>query len=63
VDKQKVYRLLEISNKPAADRSLNTGNGVTNNTKVLVKMNRLVGMHVPPTVIFDRVVENSISSS
>ncbi|KAF2118269.1 hypothetical protein BDV96DRAFT_569568 [Lophiotrema nucula] len=63
VDEEKVYKLLEISDKPAEDGSLNTGNGVTNDLKVLVKMNRLTGVHVTPTVIFDGVVNGEISSS
>lgn len=45
-----MYDLLKISDKPAEDGSLNTGNGVTNDLKVLVKMNRLTGVHVTPTV-------------
>jgi len=63
VDEKKFYELLEISDKPGKDGSLNTGNAVTNDIKVLVKVNRLVGVHVTPTVIFNGVVENSISSS
>ncbi|ORY05688.1 thioredoxin-like protein [Clohesyomyces aquaticus] len=63
VDEEKVYGLLEIGDKPAEDGGLNTGNGVTNDVKVLVKMNRLVGVHVTPTVVFDGVVANEISSS
>ncbi|KAF2001159.1 hypothetical protein P154DRAFT_172623 [Amniculicola lignicola CBS 123094] len=35
VDGDAVYGLLEIADKPAADGSLNTGNGVTNEVKVL----------------------------
>ncbi|KAF2187850.1 hypothetical protein K469DRAFT_662050 [Zopfia rhizophila CBS 207.26] len=62
VDEGEVYKLLEISDKPGEDGSLNSGNGVTNDVKVMVKMNRLVGVHVTPTVVFDGVVENSISS-
>lgn len=58
-----MYKLLHISDKPAEDGSLNTGNGVTNDLKVLVKMNRMQGVHVTPTVVFDGVVENGISSS
>lgn len=55
--------MLWINDKPAEDGSLNTGNGVTNDLKVLVKMNRMQGIHVTPTVVFNGVVENSISSS
>lgn len=57
-----MYDLLKISDKPAEDGSLNIGNGVTNDLKVLVKMNRMQGVHVTPTVVFNGVVENSISS-
>ncbi|OWP04737.1 hypothetical protein B2J93_4019 [Marssonina coronariae] len=63
VDEKKLYELLYVSDKPSADGSLNSGNGVTNELKVLIKMNRMVGIHVSPTVVFDGVVENGISSS
>ncbi|EPE29767.1 Thioredoxin-like protein [Glarea lozoyensis ATCC 20868] len=63
LDEKEMLKLLWINDKPAEDGSLNTGNAVTNDLKVLVKMNRLVGVHVTPTVLFDGVVENSISSS
>ncbi|KAI4286832.1 MAG: hypothetical protein L6R35_003915 [Caloplaca aegaea] len=63
IDEGKVYGLLEIADKPGEDGSLNTGNGVTNDVKVMVKVNRLMGVHVTPTVLFNGVVENSISSS
>jgi len=63
VDENKFYDLLKISDQPGKEGSLNTGNGVTNDLKVMVKTNRLVGVHVTPTVIFNGVVENSISSS
>ena len=54
--------MLTVSDKPGQDGSLNSGNEVTDDLKVLVKMARLVGVHVSPTVIVDGVVENSISS-
>ncbi|KAF2270732.1 hypothetical protein CC78DRAFT_507475 [Lojkania enalia] len=63
VDENQVYDMLEISDKPAEDGSLNTGNKVTNDLKVLVKMHRLVGVHVTPTVVFDGVIAGDISSS
>jgi protein-disulfide isomerase len=63
VDESKIYNLLEISDKPGKDGSLNSGNGVTDDIKIFTKTNRLVGVHVTPTVIFNGVVENSISSS
>ncbi|TVY68756.1 hypothetical protein LSUE1_G005509, partial [Lachnellula suecica] len=63
VDEKEMLKLLWISDKPAEDGSLNTGNWVTNELKVLVKMNRMQGVHVTPTVVFDGVVENGIQSS
>jgi protein-disulfide isomerase len=63
VDEGKVYGLLEISDKPGEDGALNSGNGVTDDVKVQVKANRLIGVHVTPTVVFDGVVNNEISSS
>ncbi|TGJ85727.1 hypothetical protein E0Z10_g3055 [Xylaria hypoxylon] len=62
VDEAAVYGSLAIPDKPAADGSLNPGNKVTTDLKVLVKIARLVGVHVSPTVIFDGVVANDISS-
>jgi hypothetical protein len=63
VSEDEVFGLLEIPDKPAADGGLNVGNAVTNDLKVVIKMARLVGVHVSPTVIFDGVVANEISSS
>jgi protein-disulfide isomerase len=63
LDEGKIYKLLEVGDKPAEDGSMNIGNEVTNDIKVMVKTNRLVGIHVTPTVVFNGVVENSISSS
>ncbi|KAF2036018.1 hypothetical protein EK21DRAFT_84393 [Setomelanomma holmii] len=63
VDEKKVYDLLEISDKPGEDGSLNSGNKVTDDVKIQVKANRLTGVHVTPTVVFDGVVANEISSS
>lgn len=63
VDEKKVYELLEISDKPGEDGSLNIGNGVTNDVKIQVKANRMTGVHVTPTVVFDGVVAGDISSS
>lgn len=62
VDESQIFKMLEISDKPAADGSLNSGNAVTGDLKVFVKMARLVGVHASPTVIVDGVVDNSISS-
>lgn len=63
VDADEVYKLLAIPDKPAEDGSLNVGNGVTNDLKVITKMNRLIGVHVTPTAVYDGVVQGDISSS
>ena len=63
VDEAAVYDRLVIPDKAADDGSLNVGNKVSTDLKVLVKTARLVGVHVSPTVIFDGVVVNDISSS
>lgn len=38
LDEGKVFGLLEVSNKPGEDRSLNSGNQVTNDVKSMVKV-------------------------
>ncbi|EXJ88616.1 hypothetical protein A1O1_05546 [Capronia coronata CBS 617.96] len=63
VDEKKILDLLLVPDKPAADGSLNIGNKVTNDIKFMVKANRLTGVHVTPTVLFNGVEERSISSS
>lgn len=62
VSADEMYKLLAISDNAADDGSLNIGNAVTNDLKVVIKMARLVSVHVSPTVIFDGVVYNDISS-
>lgn len=58
VDENKVYSLLEISDKPGSNGSLNNGNEVTADLRVITKMNRLIGVHVTPTVVYDGVVQD-----
>lgn len=70
VDEGKFFELVRISDKPGEDGSLNSGNGVTDDVKLMVKVglpcemgseywlmclqaNRLVGIHVTPTVVFN----------
>ncbi|KAJ0122256.1 hypothetical protein J7T55_002768 [Diaporthe amygdali] len=62
VSENELYKLLAIAEKASDDGSLNIGNGVTNDLKWSIKTARLVGVHVSPTVIFDGVVANEISS-
>lgn len=40
VDEKKVYGLLQVGDKPDEDGSTNTGNGVTNDVKLMVKVGR-----------------------
>jgi protein-disulfide isomerase len=59
VDEGEVYKLLEVKNGGEAK---NAGNAVTGDVKTIVKMARLTGVHVTPTVVFDGVVAGEISS-
>lgn len=63
VDERELYELLAIPTEKGDDGSLNVGNAVTNDLKTVIKMARLVGVHVSPTVIFDGVVAGEVSSS
>lgn len=64
VDGKKVYELLEVKEKLEGEEAgaRNAGNGVTGDVKLIVKMARLTGVHVTPTVVFDGVVAGEISS-
>lgn len=42
VDEDQVLKLLIISDKPGEDGSLNSGNGVTNDIKLMTKVGRIV---------------------
>lgn len=63
LDENTLYNQLEVSSKPDKDGGLNTGNKTTTDLKQLVKAQRLVGVHVSPTVLFNGLVENAIASS
>jgi len=63
VDEKKVLDLLTISETPGDDGQLNAGNQVTNDIKWMVKADRVVGVHVSPTIFFNGVEERGISSS
>ena len=62
LDEGEVYGLLAVAESPAEDGGLNGGNGVTDDLKVVVKMARLTGVHVSPTVLLDGVEAREISS-
>ncbi|KAI1762312.1 hypothetical protein GGR53DRAFT_501856 [Hypoxylon sp. FL1150] len=63
VDEKTLYDLLVIPDKVPEGGHANGGNKVTNDLKLQIRYGRLVGVHVSPTVIFDGVVANDISSS
>lgn len=62
IDEKTILDLLLVSDKPGQDGALNIGNKVTDDVKFLVKANRVTGVHVSPTVLFNGVEERSISS-
>jgi hypothetical protein len=53
INESEILKLLTVSDKPGEDGSLNIGNGVTNDLKQLVKLARVSGVHVSPTVLFN----------
>jgi protein-disulfide isomerase len=63
VDGAKVLEKLLVPDKPDESGDLNLGNAVTADVKLFTKIHRLLGTHVTPTVIFDGVVQNDVSSS
>ena len=63
VDETTILDLLLVPDKPDKDGGLNIGNKVTDDVKFMVKANRVTGVHVTPTVLFNGVEERSISSS
>ncbi|KAK2836914.1 hypothetical protein FQN49_006597 [Arthroderma sp. PD_2] len=63
VDEGSMMGLLRVADKPGEDGSLNSGNGVTADVKIMTRANRVIGVHVTPTVFFNGIEERSISSS
>ncbi|KAK5202921.1 hypothetical protein LTR96_011160 [Exophiala xenobiotica] len=62
IDEKAILELLLVPDKPSEDGDSNVGNKVTNDIKFMTKANRLTGVHVTPTVLFNGVEERSISS-
>ncbi|KAG0288269.1 hypothetical protein BGZ96_007947 [Linnemannia gamsii] len=58
----KVLSLLQINPVSTASEATNHGNKITNDLKYHIKLGRQTGIHVSPTVLWDGIVENSISS-
>jgi len=63
VEESQILKLLTVSDIPSEGGNLNIGNGVTDDIKFMTKTNRVVGVHVSPTVFFNGVEEKGISSS
>lgn len=53
IEESKILELLVVSDTPDKDGGLNIGNGTTNDVKQMVKANRVTGVHVTPTVLFN----------
>ncbi|KAL1843493.1 hypothetical protein VTJ49DRAFT_1364 [Mycothermus thermophilus] len=60
LDEDAVFALLKV---PEGGEGKNAGNGVTADVKTIVKMARLTGVHVTPTVLLDGVVVPEIGSA
>ncbi|KAF9124096.1 hypothetical protein BGW39_008439 [Mortierella sp. 14UC] len=58
----KVLTLLHIAPVASAAEATNHGNKIANDLKYFIKLGRQTGIHVSPTVLWDGIVENSISS-
>ncbi|KAF7713233.1 Uncharacterized protein PECH_002221 [Penicillium ucsense] len=63
VDEKKILDMLVIPETAVNAESLNAGNQVTDDIKWMTKTNRVIGVHVTPTVFFNGVEERGISSS
>ncbi|KAL2824555.1 hypothetical protein BDW59DRAFT_86314 [Aspergillus cavernicola] len=53
VNKDEILKLLTVAEKPDEAGQLNTGNQVTNDIKLMIRADRVVGVHVSPTVYFN----------
>jgi hypothetical protein len=71
VDENEMLKLLTVSDKPASDGSLNIGNEVTNDVKLMVKVSRSILFHVEGkknifflwlTLLFYRLIDVLVST-
>ncbi|KAJ2847937.1 hypothetical protein IWW36_003586 [Coemansia brasiliensis] len=60
-DRQALLQLLDIQQTSDAPR--NAGNAVTADLKYHIKLARAQGIHVSPTVLFDGIRDDGVSSS
>ncbi|KAJ1722074.1 hypothetical protein LPJ53_003481 [Coemansia erecta] len=62
-DSVAVLQLLDIQQVASADQARNAGNAVTNDLKYHIKLARAQGIHVSPTVLFDGIRDDGVSSA
>ncbi|KAF9915222.1 hypothetical protein BX616_006628 [Lobosporangium transversale] len=62
ITEEALLQLLHITPVQTLAQATNTGNSVTNDLKYFIKLGRQNGIHVSPAVLWDGLVENSISS-
>ncbi|KAJ1992764.1 hypothetical protein GGI25_005886 [Coemansia spiralis] len=55
--------MLQLLDIQSSDQPINKGNAVTGDLKYHVRLARAQGIHVSPTVVFDGVRDDSVSSS
>ena len=58
-----LWEALVVGHEQGKEGSLNIGNRVTDDLKLCIKLGRQTGIHVSPTVLWDGLIENSVSSS
>ncbi|KAJ2776981.1 hypothetical protein GGI15_004661 [Coemansia interrupta] len=62
-DSVAVLQLLDIQQAASAELARNAGNAVTNDLKYHIKLARAQSIHVSPTVVFDGIRDDGVSSS
>ncbi|KAJ2807466.1 hypothetical protein H4R20_001283 [Coemansia guatemalensis] len=59
-DRQTLLQLLDIE---SSDDPQNTGNAISTDLKYHIRLGRAQGIHISPTVVFDGIRDDSVSSS
>ncbi|KAI9013459.1 thioredoxin-like protein [Hyaloraphidium curvatum] len=54
--------VLKLLDRKPSEEFLNTGNAVTDELKIHIRIARQNGIHVSPTVLFNGLVDNAVSS-
>ncbi|KAG5518923.1 hypothetical protein PMAC_002454 [Pneumocystis sp. 'macacae'] len=63
IDPDKFMDLLYIEGTRIGEKGYNIGNKITSDLKLLIRYSRCKSVHVSPTVFFNGVINDSISSS